>query len=197
MQVTHHLLDHAQLLEIFFAENGFLRGCLHKQLIHNGRHPFKEMRAGDAFKALCRPARRDRGGMAVPIHSLRHKDRVTFASCRQLVEVGLNSARIAVEILMRGKLQGVNIDRGDDALAMPGRDIQQGQMPVMQIAHGRDQTDRLAVRRPACAYRQHLFTACADLHDRPLICLFLCGAPKACRQASAQIHQRRYLPRSG
>ena len=65
MKVNHHLLDHAQLLKVFFAENGFMRACLHKQLIHNCRHPGKEMRAGDAFKALCRAARGDGGGMAV------------------------------------------------------------------------------------------------------------------------------------
>jgi hypothetical protein len=57
----------------------------------------------------------------------------------QLVDVGLEGARILVEILVRAELQAVDEDRGDHRVAVLARQAHQRQVALVQIAHGRDE----------------------------------------------------------
>ena len=62
----------------------------------------------------------------------------------QGLAVLFQGTRIALEILAGAELQGVDEDTGDDAVAGLSCLFDQGQMPGMQVAHGRHEGNALA-----------------------------------------------------
>lgn len=73
------------------------------------------------------------------------------AGFAQLRAVGLEGAGVLVEVLVRPELQTVDEDAGDDRVAMGLRLPHQGNVPLVQVAHGRDEDDAAAVlQRGAC-----------------------------------------------
>ena len=60
----------------------------------------------------------------------------------------LQGTRIAVEIFMRRKLQRVDVDADDDMLCSFAGELNQRDMPVMQVTHGRHEGDALIIGTP-------------------------------------------------
>src|SRR5690606_15621610 len=71
----------------------------------------------------------------------RSKQNVDVALALKLLDVGLQGARIAVEVLVGAELQPVDEDAGHDGAAMLARQFHQSQMPRMQVAHGGHERD--------------------------------------------------------
>ena len=94
--------------------------------------------------------RHDAGGEARRIHRLdrRRPDQVD-AGFRQSRRVGIECARIAREVLVRGELRGIDEDRDHHAPRAPARQPDQRQVALMQRAHGRHERDVLARVAPA------------------------------------------------
>ncbi len=71
---------------------------------------------------------------------VRRKDHVD-AERREPGEIGVEGARIAVEVLRRAELQTVHEDAHDHALAVAAGNAHQIEMSFVQIAHGRHERD--------------------------------------------------------
>ena len=63
------------------------------------------------------------------------------ASGAQLVAIGLESARVGIEIFVRAELQSIDKNRGHDGIAMRARLFHQTDVPGVEIAHRRHEYD--------------------------------------------------------
>ena len=79
----------------------------------------------------------------------------------ELVAVGLESARVLVEILVRAELQAIDEDRGDHGVAVGAGLFHQADVAGVEVAHGRHEDEAAAPleRRPQVG------DAGMDLHD--------------------------------
>ena len=67
----------------------------------------------------------------------------------QLLDVGLEGARVLVEVFVRPELQAVHEDGGGHPGGAVAGDVHEGGVACMQVAHGRDEDDRiLALEAP-------------------------------------------------
>ena len=73
----------------------------------------------------------------------RREQDVDAGGC-QLVAVGLEGARVFVEILVRAELQAIDEDRGDHGVAVGARLFHQADVTGVQVAHGRHENDAAA-----------------------------------------------------
>jgi hypothetical protein len=108
------------------------------------RRPEMVLEIGDR-----RATHRDRGGKARRIHLL-HRRRIAEIgrNARELLDIGGERARIAVEILACGKLCRIDEDRDHHAIGAPARLLHQSEMAPMQRAHCGNEADALAARAP-------------------------------------------------
>ena len=97
-----------------------------------------------AFVAFADRSGIDRGREIRRIHrgDVRRVDEID-AGLAQLHDVVVEGARIAVEILVRTELQRVDEDGGDDGRVLRARAFDQRQMPRVQCAHRRNQSERM------------------------------------------------------
>ena len=76
--------------------------------------------------------------------------------------IGLEGARITVEILIRAKLQAVDENAGDNRIAVRARLSHQRQMTRVQVAHGRYENDASALLERVAEFRN----GSVDLHRK-------------------------------
>jgi len=109
------------------------------------------------FEAERRAARLDPGGEArgVDRRALRQEEQVA-ARFREQLGVPRLLAGIALEILVRRELAWIDEDRGDYPAAMTPRLADQGEVPGMERAHGRDEGDSFARGPPGIDRRREL-----------------------------------------
>ena len=59
-----------------------------------------------------------------------------YANRRHLLAVGVEGARVGVEVLLRAELQAVHEEAGYDCVAVRLRLAHEGDVAFMQVAHG-------------------------------------------------------------
>ena len=69
-------------------------------------------------------------------------------------------ARILVKVLVRAELQAIDEDAGDHGVAVRARLFHQGDVPSVQVAHGRDEDDTAAVSQGGA----QIGDCCVNLH---------------------------------
>src|SRR5690606_7613307 len=84
----------------------------------------------------------------------------------ELGSIGFQRTGIAVKVLMRQKLQAVDKDAGHGGIAVLAGMAYQGQMPFVQIAHGRHKGRAATVRQGLA----QVFDGVNDVHDGCLAC---------------------------
>ncbi|MCY1379566.1 hypothetical protein D9M69_672950 [compost metagenome] len=67
------------------------------------------------------------------------------AGIEEFLLVGGQGARVAAQVFAGAELQRVDEDTGDHEIGALGGFLDQGNMPGVQVAHGRDEADLLAL----------------------------------------------------
>ena len=83
------------------------------------------------------------------------------AGGNELVAVGLEGARVLVEILVRAELQAIDEDRRDHGVTVLACLFHQADVAGVQVAHGRHENDAATVGQRAA----QVGDAGMDLHD--------------------------------
>jgi hypothetical protein len=123
--------------------------------------------------ALQHPGERvghlDGGGEALGIHlvGVGCPEQVDALECSQL-RVAVLVARIGVEVLAGPELGRVDEEAHHDDVAVVTRLPHQGQMALVEVAHGGDQPDPLALAARLGESLAQLRLAADDLHARTL-----------------------------
>ncbi len=141
-ELARHVTHDHQLLIILLAEHGHARLHAGEQLGHDRAHAAEEAGAEFAFQRIAeRVGRLDAVFLRLRVQVLlgrreQHVDAFLF----QLVDVGLEGARILVEVFVRAELQAVHENGGDDRVAMLARQAHQRQVAFVQVAHRRNKS---------------------------------------------------------
>ena len=151
IEVARKLRDHLELLKILLAEHGEVGRALDEKFCDHRRHAGKEVRPGGVFEAgLGRTFRYDLGGESAGIHGrgVGRPDEIG-SECGERLHVGGERARIGLEVLVRRELRRIDEDRDDDAIGTALRQAHQGEVPLVQRAHGWNQRDPFTLRAPS------------------------------------------------
>ncbi len=141
VQVPDHAADQGELLGVLLAVQGDVGTGQVQQLGDDREHAVEVARAGGALQALAHGARGDADlGLATGVHLVHGGgEHDVRAGLPGELEVGVQGARVAVEVLALTELQRVDED-GDDDLAVPARDTARGAdqrgVALVQCAHG-------------------------------------------------------------
>ena len=129
--------DH-QLLVIFFAKNGHTRLHAVEQFHHHGADTNEKARPEKSFQnigQLRRGLHLEGLRLGVQLLLVRGKQHITTGRMEP-VAVGLPGARVSVKVFVRQKLQAIDKDAGHSHIAQRLGLGDQGQMALMQVAHG-------------------------------------------------------------
>ena len=108
----------------------------------------EETRTEGAFELGCDRRRLDDVGLRLRVqHAFVGGEQQFHPLGAQLFAIGLERARVAVEILAGSELQAVHEDAGRHVLRAAAREMDERHVPRMQVAHGRD--ERQLADRPA------------------------------------------------
>jgi len=142
-QLLRHLTQHQPLLVVLLPKNGVATALAlpeheRKQLEHHGAHAGKKTGPKLALEDVGQLGRRQQ------LEALRLRIQLRFRRGKQhiatggfeLRAVGLEGARVAVEIFVRQKLQAVDEDAGHRHVAQWPGAVHQSQMAGVQVAHG-------------------------------------------------------------
>jgi hypothetical protein len=126
--------------------------------------PRAERRAQDGGQLAVHADGRG-GRIAARVHVLdgRRPHHVHLGLLQQLA-VGVEGARILVEVLVGPELQRVDEDADDHAFAQLARLVDQADVAGVQIAHGRHERDGLARAAPGLQGGVQLGNGVNDLH---------------------------------
>ena len=103
-----------------------------------------------AFQVVADAGDTDGRDKARRVHLLdRRREDEIDTGLAEFREIGGLATRIGGEILSRPELLRIDKERGDHALAVPARGLDQCQMAAMQRAHRRHQRDPLLLSPPA------------------------------------------------
>src|SRR3954451_137616 len=140
VEVAHHPADQRELLGVLLAEERDVGPGQVQQLADAGHHAVEGPRAVFALEPVAQRSRGDPHlGLTIRVDDVRgrgedHVDLLARAECK----VGVEGARIAVEVLPRRELQGVEEDRDDHGVAACARGPDQLTVPFVQRTHGHD-----------------------------------------------------------
>src|SRR5438128_3501053 len=137
VEIADQLLNDPGLLKILLTEIGHVRLHDVEELANDRRHPTKVARPRRTAEHILQLVDLDVGMKIRGIHSLgrRREDQVDTLATTD-VQIGLQGARVAAEVLPRTKLRGIDEDRHDDETALRTGGADQAGMAGMQRAHG-------------------------------------------------------------
>ena len=147
----HHAADEQQLLGVLLAEVGRVGAGEVHELGDDGEHAVEVAGPGLALEDVAERAGRDPDArVAVLVDDVggRGEDEVD-ARGRADLQVGVEGARVAREVLAWAELQRVEEDRDDDVCGALASGADQGRVPVVQRAHGHDDGDVAVVEQAA------------------------------------------------
>ncbi len=143
VQIAHHAADQRQLLGVLLPEQRDVGAGEVQQLGDDGEHAVEVTGPGRAFQALAHRARGDpdlRFATGVDLVDGRREDHVGAGRAGHR-EIGVQGARVAVEVGGLPELERVDEDRDDD---LAGRSdnracgLYQGGVALVQSAHRHD-----------------------------------------------------------
>ncbi len=145
LQVLRHPPDHRELLEILLAEDRDVGANGAEQLGHHGGDAVEMPGPSLPVPAIAQALDADRRGETRRIHVLSLGQPQQVAT-RLLQHLGvlLLLPRVAVEVLVRPELQRIDENGGDNPIRAAPRFLDQGDVPGMQRAHGRNERQALA-----------------------------------------------------
>ncbi len=140
IEIAGDAADDLELLVILLAEAGDVRPGLDQELGNDGGDAGEMAGPEGATKPLRDRPGIDRDGEAGRVHLCQGRRIEEIAPGRSKLcrIVGL-AARIAREILGRPELRGIDEEAGDDSGAKLARPRDEGEMPGMKRAHGRNE----------------------------------------------------------
>lgn len=106
------------------------------------------------------------GAERVHRFDLRHKEQVRIRQFQSSL-VHLQRAWILREIRSRLKLGWIYEDRDNHTFSVLTREFYETEMAIVQVAHGRNQSDVLAAVPPFSQMLAKLGCLCNDLHTNP------------------------------
>ena len=158
-EVADQRPDRLGLLRVLLAEVDAVRADDLVQLEDDGRDGPEVAGPEHALENCSELYRLDPGLEPGWVHlALGRREHHVDSCCLSRLEVTLLVAGIRGEIRGLAELRGVDEKAHDDGVALASRGAQEGDVPVVERAHGRDEPDR------AAAPRRELGT---DLGDRP------------------------------
>ncbi len=137
-KLAAHITHHHQLLVILLAEHGHLRLHARKQFQHDGGDTGEEAGTELALERIAQVGRRVDAeflGLRVQV-LLGRREQHVHAFLFQFFHVGLEGARVLVEVFVGAELQAVDEDGRDHRIAMLARQSHQRQVALVQVAHG-------------------------------------------------------------
>ena len=141
IQIARHRADNGKLLPVLLAEKCPVRLHLIEKLAHHCCHAIKVPGPVRAAEIRANPAHTDRAGKPLRIHFLNcgsPQERNAFSLQHSRILGQL--ARISVEILALAKLRRIDKNGCGNVIAMLLCMAHQGQMPFVQSAHCRHQS---------------------------------------------------------
>src|SRR3954447_5521763 len=143
VEVAHHPADQRELLGILLPEERDVGPGQVQQLADDRQDAVEVAWAVFALEPVAQRSRGDPHlGLTIRVDDVRGRgeDNVDLLA-RAEREVGVEGARIAVEVLPRRELQGVEEDRDDHGVAACARGPDQLTVPFVQRTHGHDDRD--------------------------------------------------------
>ena len=145
-EVADHAADDAELLGVFFAEDGEVGEDGVEELGDDGADAVEMAGAGGAAEGAGEGGFGDGDAGALGIHvwdggEENEIDAFKFAEGA----VGVEGAGIGGEILVGAELGGVDEDGDDHDVGAILRDADEGEVAIVEVAHGGDEADAFAL----------------------------------------------------
>ena len=142
VQVPHHLFDDGDLLGVFLSKVGFLRLDGVEEFGNDGGHAAEMTGAHGSLEEFGQRFHFDPGLKAGRVHLLLRgcPDHIS-AFVTEFGQITFQIAGVGGQVLGGTKLGGVDEDAGNDGFTFPAGDVDEGEMPRMEVAHGGDEAE--------------------------------------------------------
>ncbi len=160
IQIPNHLADHPQLLEVLPSEDRHVRLHQVEQLQDDRDDPIEVGRPTAAAEGSRQRTWLDGGLVPRRVHGGGSgEEHHVCANRRALPQIARLVPRIGAEVFPLRELQRVHEERDDEVVGPLPRQTHQGQVSLVQVPHGGDEGDGLALSAAV---------PCPGLHRRRL-----------------------------
>ena len=163
MEVSHHLPDHDQLLGVLPSEVRAAGLDDVQELGHHGGHSPKVPRTVRALQRLRDALHLYEGRVALGVDLLHGRDEDDVdAFLLEQRQVSLLVTWVALQVLARAELGGVDEDADHHMVVQPAGGSHQREVAFVQVAHSGHEADSVGHGAPEGAHLPH---GGRDLHD--------------------------------